>query len=229
MGTSTSYRAPAQPRWNAFVAALASGESVARVRSELFNAGNEWESALATPAVSAYADSLAKLFEGLPARLADAPDSGAAVAAMVVEAKRSSLAEGFSPALALAERAFLRVVIQTSGGLSAADDADGPLADRWRDRRGDSPEALVSQFTGELLGQYARHVIDREAGRLATGKSGPGEPAALSGEVAREAADLGRDIASRGFTAGESVVEAWPRVLRDTFRAGRQLPTVDEA
>ncbi len=69
MGTSTSYRAPPTPRWNAFIAALTSGAPLDRLRSELFNAGNEWELALAAPAIASYAITVNELYEGFPSRL----------------------------------------------------------------------------------------------------------------------------------------------------------------
>lgn len=46
MGTSTSFRAPSVPRWQAFTTALQLGLALERVQSELFNAGREWEDAL---------------------------------------------------------------------------------------------------------------------------------------------------------------------------------------
>src|SRR5687767_6558413 len=43
VGTSSSFRAPERPRWSAFIAALVSEAPIERIRSELFNAGSDWQ------------------------------------------------------------------------------------------------------------------------------------------------------------------------------------------
>lgn len=228
MGTSTSYRAPSRPRWQAFVTALTEGQSLERVRSELFNAGSEWREALADPAVASYAQSIADLYGSLEARLLDTSEVGAAVAAALTEARAASRDAGSSPASAFAERAFAAVVIRGVDGITSGPDAVADAVGAWSDRRGGDPSALVGEYLGEVLAQFSRHAVDREAGRLALRQVGVEASAALSDSLAQAAAVIGASAAGELESIGRSVREAWADAVSRAFDLGRELPPVDQ-
>ena len=227
MGTSTSYRAPSRPRWQAFVTALTEGESLDRVRSELFNAGSEWREALADPAVASYAQSIADLHGALEAWLLDSSDVGTAVASTLAEARAASREAGTSAASAFAERAFAAVVIRGVDGITGGPDAVAEAVSSWSDRRGGDPSALVGDYLGEVLAQFSRHAVDREAGRLALRQVGVEASAALSDSLAQTAAAIGASAAAELESIGRSVHGAWTDAVSRAFEIGRELPPAD--
>lgn len=137
MGTSTSYRAPQRSRWSAFVAALTSSVPMDRLRSELFNAGSEWEAELAAPAIGTFAEILVQLHGELPDRLAQVARADIALDQVVVEARHASAQTGPSAANALAERAFARLLLATVDGVADMPEAAGA---RWEAARGTRAE-----------------------------------------------------------------------------------------
>jgi hypothetical protein len=225
MGTSSSYRAPAKPRWNAFLAALTSGAPLERVRSELFNAGNEWEEALAGPAVASFATTLVALYDDFPGRIAATDRPDLVVMGLVAEAKAASADAGFTPALAVAERAFLRLIISTVDGLlPTPGEPSVALAERWREARGSTPAGLVAEFVGELVGQLAKHVVDREAGRLATTGAGI-HSNQLAAKLAAAATEVGRSAAAEHLAGQALTTDTWPALVHRAFDEGRAIPT----
>ncbi|MGB0097224.1 MAG: hypothetical protein WBP81_32370, partial [Solirubrobacteraceae bacterium] len=107
MGTSTSFRAPSAPRWQAFTTALQQGLPFERVQSELFNAGRDWEDALCAPAVAAFAVAVIDAHATLSERLSASDRPEHAIQQALGEARAASQAEPASSASALAERAFV--------------------------------------------------------------------------------------------------------------------------
>lgn len=223
MGTSTSYRAPSTPRWNAFIAALTGGAPLDRLRSELFNAGNEWELALAAPAIASYAMTVNELYEGFPGRLEAVQRLDEGVVNIIADARASSANAGFSPALPVAERALARLIIEALDGIASPAASTGALADRWREARGDSANALVAKFAGQVVSQYARHVIDREAGRLAVALPQV-RSSALSSSLAAAAAELTESAANQHLANRTLTVSGWSTLLHRAFATGRALP-----
>ena len=217
MGTSSSYRAPERPRWSAFIAALVSDAPIERVRSELFNAGSDWEKELSTPAVLTFAEAVIRLHGELPDRLAHGGRADVVLGEVIAEARHISTQTGFSAANALAERALARLLLSTVQG--AADAPSGAIR-RWEAARG-SPTDLVSKYVGEVLGQYARLVTDRGAGRL-TGKRGGAEASArLSNALAERATSIGTTAASEVLREVKDVSTAWPKIVQRAFEVGR--------
>lgn len=223
MGTSSSFRAPERPRWSAFIAALMSEAPIERIRSELFNAGSDWQAELATPAVASFAQALTRLHAELPERLAQTDRADAVLATVVAEARHSSMETGFSAASALAERAFARLLLATVQG---ATDDPGAASARWESARGSAGE-LVAKYVGEVLGQYARHVTDREAGRLVGENLGAAVSSRLSEDLAERAASIGRSVAADVLQGGSDVSVAWSQVVDRAFEVGRSLPRSD--
>jgi broad specificity phosphatase PhoE len=221
VGTSRSFRAPATPRWQAFVAALV-GESADRTRSELFNAAQDWLDALSSPSVASYAQSLGELFESLPGRLVASERPATVVAEAIAEARAKS---GLSSADVFAERAFASVVLETIGGATGLGrDAAGEAATRWAEARGESSEELVGNFAGAVFRQFASHFADREAGTLVeAGQS------AIS--TARSTADLSDRVAEVVASVWRQVrvgvaepTREWSSAVAETVRRGAVLP-----
>lgn len=225
MGTSTSFRAPPVPRWQAFTTALQMGMPLDRLQSELFNAGREWEEALSTPAVAVYATVLLDIHESFPDKLRVTARPEQALQQLASEARTASDAQGGSAATAMAERAFIRLLTRaTAGDASLSQAGPDEAANRFRASRG-SPGDLVTGYVGELLGQYARYATAREAGRLTEGKSGLTVAATrrLTGSLAAAAEQIGRE--SRAPAANREAIESgWRALIRDAFARGRTLP-----
>lgn len=218
MGTSASYRAPATPRWSAFVSALSSDQPLERVRSELFNAGEEWKQALASPAVATFALAAERSFDEMPSRLAETRSVADAVRECISEARAASRDAGFSPATPVAERAFARLLLATVGG------ADSPTraAEQWLENRGASAAEAVSRYFGEVLGQFAAHVADREAGRLAERGIGARASSGRSAELAGSAREIASLVSSR--VSSTDTTARWDRLVSAAFEAGGALP-----
>ena len=220
MGTSSSFRAPERPRWSAFVAALMSGAPLERIRSELFNAGTDWEVELSTPAVAAFAEAVARLHSELPDRLAQGEDSDSVLNSIIAETRHASTEAGFSAASPLAERALARLLLSTIQG--AADDPSA-AGERWRSGRGSATE-LVAKYAGEVLGQYARYVTDREAGRLVSANLGAAASSRLSDDLADRAISIGSSVAGDVLQDTRNISAAWAGIVTRAFEAARALP-----
>lgn len=228
MGTSASFRAPKVPRWQAFTTALQQGLPLERVQSELFNAGREWEQALSTPAIAAFAvavlDAHGTLAERL--RVVDRPEQ--AIQQALGSAREAATGDQGSAATALAERAFVAVLTRAAAGEGSLASADAATAaEQFLATRG-SPRQFLGGYIGELLGQYARHVTAREAGTLTEGDASltVRETRVLTRRLAAAADDVGR--AAAPSTEDASVVRAaWGDLIADAFARGRRLPEGD--
>lgn len=218
MGTSRSFRAPLRPRWQAFVAALA-GEDADRARSELFNAAEDWEAALAAPSVASYAASISELFTSLPVRLIDADQPAVLVSQILDEARQHSRDTGGSSADVFAERAFAAVLLRTMGG---ATDTGDVLAARWTQTRGAGPEQLVAEFASNIFRQFATHYADRQAGALVEA----GNRAAATGQTTQRLADRAAELAVSVWR--QSPNATWSRLVSTTLDRGAELPESDQ-
>ena len=221
MGTSSSYRAPSTPRWNAFLAALTSGAAPDRLRSELFNAGNEWEEGLAVPAIAQYAATLTELYESLPDLLVGSGQIASTIVEIATNARRASEDVGFSPVLQVADRALIRLLIRGVNGPESIAESDRAAVDNWIQRRGESPVELVSRFARELIAEYTRHVVEREAGRLIREK-----PQQHGSDIAISLAEAAGQIAltaARDQGDTSSTPDGWASLIHRAFSDGRIL------
>ena len=225
MGTSTSFRAPTVPRWQAFTTALQGELPLERVRSEMFNAGREWEAAIASPAVAAFAAALVEAIDVLPERLGGADRPERVLQAYVATTRAASAEVEASAALPLAERALTAVLLRSAAGdtpLSAqsAEDAAQHLRASLSER-----ETVIATYLGEILSQYARHVTAREIGRLTEGPKGVSVAAArqTTRSLAAAAEEVGRSVPPAVADAA-TVRDTWPSLVHAAFGRGRALP-----
>lgn len=221
MGTSSSYRSPPTPRWNAFNRALDAELPVQRIRAQLFLAGeSEWQRALAEPAMSAYAAALLDAHTTLAERLEHAERPGPVIAQVVVEARSALFDDGYSPAATVGERALRAVLIAASQSEVPVADATGAqAAEAWRRNRGD-PGRLLSRFLGTVFGEWAAHVAARDTARLVPERSSA-QTRELARALSREVTELASSvpIASPSGRPGEQ----WSALVAAVFRKGRQL------
>jgi hypothetical protein len=224
VGTSTSFRAPGTPRWQAFAVALQEGLASARVESELFNAGAEWEEALAAPAVTAFALAVTEASETLGDSLRSSDRVEDGLRRYVAQAREKSLSAGASPALALAERALAAVLTRAGGGSARWDSLGAEGAEAAIRGALATPRSAISAYLGELLSQYAQHVVAREAGRLTEGERAVGiaEVRRRTRELSLLAQELGQSVPAEVDI--RDVSAAWPALVREAFRRGRALP-----
>jgi len=228
VGTSASFRAPNTPRWQAFAIALQTGQPIERLQSELFNAGTDWEWELGAPAVAAYAVALLAAHAELPDRIRAAERPELALQAIAADARSASETLPGSAAGAIAERAFVGLLTRvTAGDAPLSQTPSEQAAERFSAARG-TPADLVASYVGSLLGQYARHVTAREAGRLTEGEDGLGvaDTRRLTRSLATAAERVGRE-ARPAATDGDAIRQAWRPLISEAFARGRRLPEPD--
>jgi hypothetical protein len=225
MGTSASFRAPSVPRWQAFTTALQQGLPLERVQSELFNAGADWEEALCGPAVAAFAAAIVDAHTSLVDQLQASERPEQAIQQALGAARQASEAEPASSATALAERAFVAVLTRAAAGETSLAGADAQAAAQHFAAARGTPADLLSGYVGELLGQYARHVTAREAGRLTEGDQGltVSQTRVLTRRLAAAADEVGRSSPPSVESPGDARA-GWEAVVRDAFSRGRRLP-----
>lgn len=225
MGTSTSFRAPPVPRWQAFTTALQQGIPLERVRSELFNAGRDWEAAIASPAIATFATAFVEAGDVLPDQLAHVDRPERALRAYVAATRAASAELGGTPARPLAERALTALLIRGAAGKESLATKSAKNAAQQLRMFLSARDAAVASYLGELLGHYARHVAAREIGRLTEGPE-PVSVATARETVRRLALEAERvGLSTRTAAEGASEVrEAWPSLVHAAFRRGRELP-----
>lgn len=229
MGTSTSFRAPVVPRWQAFTTALQSELPFERVRSELFNAGSEWEAAIASPAVAAFAMALLEAVDVLPDRMASADRPERVVQAYVATTRMASAEMEPSAALPLAERALSTMLLRSASGDAALSTRSGQDAAQLLATSLSESASALTGYLGEVLGQYARHVTAREIGRLTEGDTGVSVTTARETTrlLAAAAQEIGRSVQSSAADLA-SVHGSWASLVHKAFERGRQLPREPE-
>lgn len=225
MGTSTSFRAPLVPRWQAFTTALQRELPLERVRSELFNAGRDWEAAIASPAVAAFAIALVEAGDILPDRLSGTERPERVLQAYVAATRAASARSEPTAALPLAERALTALLLRSAAGnapLSAQSPEDA--AERLRASLSHR-DTVVASYLGEVLSQYARYVTAREIGHLTEGPEGVSVASArqTTRRLAAAAEEVGRTVRPTVADAS-SVRDTWSTLVREAFGRGRELP-----
>lgn len=168
MGTSVSNRSPNTSRWRAAVAAYARGVPEERASLELVNAAHEWVPSLTSDAVGAYVAALEEAWGQFPAQVQAASRGDQAITEVVDTATRAALASsGDASAVAFAERALRRVLIESSqSGRAVADSTPAQIETAWLANRGATAAGLVAQFAGELVSQFAKHAVTRDVAGL---------------------------------------------------------------
>ena len=78
------------------------------------------------------------------------------------------------------------------------------------------------RYFGEVLGQFAAHVVDREAGRLAERNIGARSSSILSAELAGNAREIASLISTRASSTDAAA--SWTRLIAAAFEAGGALP-----
>lgn len=231
MGTSRSFRSPPTPRWRALNAAYDAQMPLERLRVLVFAAGEEsWREALADPAVGASVQTLTDAFATLGPRIEAAGRADSAIADVVRDARNALAHQGFTPAAAVVERALRVVLVRTVQGDagSLADVSAADAARSWESNRGAAPTHLVQRLLGEVLGQYARHVVTRDAHRLVGSDATPtvGDARQLSRDVAASAAAVAERVTVPA-TAPGGLGETWPALVAAAFTEGKRPPDVD--
>jgi hypothetical protein len=149
--------------------------------------------------------------------------------AVASAAKAEASAEGGSSAEAMAERAFVRLLMRASGGGNSISQLPpGEAAKQFIAQRG-TPNQFVSDYLGELLGQYARHATAREAGRITETVRGAkiSDTRRLTREIAEAAAEVGSHVQVDRATR-LAVRNNWAALVAEAFAVGRQLPDVSK-
>jgi hypothetical protein len=225
MGTSTSFRAPHTPRWDAFVFALQSRLPIERVQSELFNAGQDWREALGDQAIARLAESAARIGDDLPKRLEGADRVEQAFSDYARDARYEAEILGHTPAIAMGDRALRAVILRYAvGDLPASERTARNVAERVASTADDRGEMVV-RFLGELLSQYSRHVTAREFGRLTEGEHGLDvrEIRALTRQLADVAQQVGWD-SPRPTSDVRRIRDEWADLVTDAFERGSTVP-----
>jgi hypothetical protein len=228
MGTSVSFRSPPTPRWQAFVAAMEGQLPLERVRSELFNAGVDWEEALASDAIAAYATTVVEAYKPFADTLSRAESAADAITSLANDARERAERVGYSPALTVADRALRALLVRSlaSSGRPVSDLAREDAAEAWRAARPPSTEGMTTLYLGEVLAQYARHTVAREAGRLAS--EGEGQTARVSRLLARKLGEQAAQVAEQVTPLRGPPGQAWSRMISRAFELGRRLPPADQ-
>lgn len=227
MGTSVSFRSPNTPRWRAVAASYESADSLDRVRSELFNAGESWSDALGSRELLPYLNALTSAWGRMADTLHEVERPDLAIRKLVADARAETLAISAPPALAITERALQHTLVaglRTDRQLSETSVADAAAA--WVANRGRDPAALVRIFLGEVLRQFALHAVSRDAAHIL--RSPRADDAGGVRDVTRALAESARRSAE---SVDISLVElqrepsaAWATAVRAAFDEGRRIP-----
>jgi hypothetical protein len=225
MGTSVSFRSPNTPRWQAFRSSVEASESLERVRSELFNAGQSWAEEFASDAIGPFVRGLIRAYDTLGDSLERAERPERALLPIVREARLEAVAAGAPASLAIAERALMQTLVMTmrrTVPLSETSSADAAAA--WQAKRGHSAAALAQRYLTEVIRQFALHAVSREAAavfRRAADSQASREFTSSVGDSAAEVASFAR---FDDYELRQSPARAWANAVRSVFSAGRQLP-----
>jgi hypothetical protein len=231
MGTSTSYRSPPTPRWNAVLAAYRAALSVQRTTSELFNAAtvDGWLDHLQGGSLLYYAQQVESLHEALPDRLRVADTAPVGLHNIIHNTRSEALAEfGGDPSLAIGDRAFARLLLQlVHTERPFSDTAASEAANAWIQNRPANVGTLLSHFLSEVLRELILHVTIRDlAGLVGQVFPDPMKARDLSRRLADEAASLVTDddfIQPLAETPGREAWSLWPVVMDQAFERGRAL------
>ncbi len=219
MGTSVSVRSPANGRrWIVVRASIQNGAPVHEALAAIMVAASSdaWRSMLESPGIQVYAERAAAAWEEMPARLERQPVREA-VNGVVEQARTDALAAGGGLAVALAERALARTLLERFSDREP--DGAVPALSGWRESRGLSPGDLAGAFLVETMRQLASHLFARDASAF-TGTAAIPDARALReltravGDAAAETTQPARAILHRQGAAG------WIEGVRLAFQTG---------
>jgi hypothetical protein len=221
VGTSVSNRSPNTPKWQAAVAAYARGLPEERASVELINAARDWLPSLTSEAIGAYVDAVADAWETFPEQVQGTGRGDAAISWLVDAATRKALGSADdASAVAFAERAFRRILVQRSqSDVAVAESTPDQIIRAWEAKRGPSTDALVADFTAELVAELARHAVTRDVSGLVGREHFLGVT-----EMRRFADAIGahlREATLENVAAQADAPDSWRRGLRATFTVRR--------
>jgi len=184
---------------------------------------DEWLAMLASPGVSVYAEQIAAAWHQMPDRL-DTGDPHTIVNDVVQQARERALsAGGGGVAVALAERALARVLLDRLTTRGTPEDREADLPAAWRSNRGINPGDLAGSLLAETMRQLARHFFARD-GAAVTGSAAIPDVHVLR-TLTRQVGDAAADSAERGRAVLiQRGTEAWADGVRLAFRAGGARP-----
>jgi hypothetical protein len=222
MGTSISNRSPDTALWRAVQAAYAQGLPDDRVALEIARASRDWQEALTSSSVSEFVVALVEAFGTLERQLRAASSASDVVREAVEDARsRALLAGGDISALAIAERAFQRVIVMRARGeRPLIDSTPDEAADAWKTKRGPAPHVLVQSFAETLLSQFAEHVVSRDISGLVGLETIPAAQAATeyTDRIALRFASRAAAVLAHPSAAHE----AWRTAIHRAFASGSE-------
>jgi hypothetical protein len=225
MGTSVSFRSPNTPRWQALRGSLETSESLERIRSELFNAGESWGEEIANEAIAPFVQGLIQAYDTLDDALGQTERPEHAVLPIVREARSEAVAAGAPASLAIAERALMHTLAEAlRGELPLAQSSSADAAEAWRQNRGSSAAALAQRYLAEVVRQFALHAVSRDAAAVFRRTADAG----VSREFARNVGDTAASVANAArfddHELRQMPARAWAAAVQAVFAAGRELP-----
>jgi hypothetical protein len=225
VGTSVSFRSPNTPRWRALRGSLETSDSLERIRSELFNAGESWGEEFANEAIAPFVRGLIRAYDTLGDALGQAERPERAVLPIVREARLEAVAAGAPASLAIAERALMQTLVMTMRReVPLAETSAADAAEAWRANRGRSAAALAQRYLTEVVRQFALHAVSRDAAAVFRRTA----DARASREFTRSVGESAAAVASSAHfddrELRQAPARAWESAVRAVFSAGRQLP-----
>ena len=226
MGTSVSFRSPNTPRWQALRGSLETSESLERIRSELFNAGESWADEFADAAIAPFLRALLRAYDTMADAVSGVERPEWAILSIVREARSESIAAGAPASLAIAERALMRTLVDAMRGnspLSAS--SAGEAASAWQANRGASAAGLAQRYLAEVVQQFALHAVSREAAAVFRRTGDAGASRELAQSVGETAAEAARSARFEDGELREEPARAWAAAVRAVFSVGQRLPS----
>lgn len=225
MGTSVSFRSPNTPRWQALRGSLEKSESLERIRSELFNAGESWSEEFANDAITPFVRGLVRAYDTLgdALRVAERPEH--ALLPIVRKARLEAVAEGAPASLPIAERALMQTLVGAMRrNVPLAETSSVQAADAWQQNRGRSAAVLAQHYLTEVVRQFALHAVSRDAAAVFRRTKDAGASREFARDVAAAAAAVARSAHFDDRELRRTPAQAWGAAVRAVFSAGRDLP-----
>jgi hypothetical protein len=225
MGTSVSFRSPNTPRWQALRGSLETSESLERIRSELFNAGESWSDELASEAIAPFVRCLINAYDTLGEALVHVERPEHALLPIVRDARLEAVAAGAPASLALAERALMQTLAGAMRGEAPlAETSSADAAEAWNQNRGGSAAALAQRYLSEVVRQFALHAVSRDAAVVFRRTADAGRSREFARNVGETAAAVASLARFDDRELRQAPARAWASAVRAVFSAGRELP-----
>jgi hypothetical protein len=226
VGTSVSFRSPNTPRWQALRGSLETSESLERIRSELFNAGESWSQEFADDAITPFVRGVVRAFDSLGEALTQAERPERALLPIVREARFAAIAAGAPASVAIAERALIQTLVMAMRrDAPLAETTSAEAAEAWRENRGLSAAALAQRYLTEVVRQFALHAVSRDAAAVFRRMEDAGALREFARSVGETAAAVADSATFDDYELRQSPARAWRNAVQTVFRAGRELPT----